>query len=117
VAKHVNLDALIPREDFEIEVPSREGGDERLRPSIQITDLEAGTFLYEALRKPDFQRETAEWDPVRVAGLVRTFINGDLIPGALQRNSLFRGRAGLCRGRIDPDQGRNDIALQSRSPA
>ena len=50
----VNLDALIPREDFAVEVPSQPvtGLDK-----ISIVHLE-GPFFGPDLRKPDFQRET-----------------------------------------------------------
>ncbi len=80
MAANVNLDALIPREDFEAistgeEVPTK--------PTIQIAELQADGFFYLALRKPDFQRETAEWDPKRVVGLIRSFIEGELITGVL----------------------------------
>jgi hypothetical protein len=77
---NVNLDALIPREDFEVEAT---GSDTRSRNEIYITDLANDAFFYTALRKPDFQRETAEWAPDRVVGLIRTFITDDLIPGVI----------------------------------
>src|SRR5580704_10113678 len=32
---------------------------------------------------PDFQRETTEWDPQRVVGLIQTFIEGDLVPAVI----------------------------------
>jgi Protein of unknown function DUF262/HNH endonuclease len=86
---HVNLDALIPREDFEV-VSSGEQAPRK--PSLQINDLEREAFFYGALRKPDFQRETAEWDPKRVVGLIRTFIEGELIPAVIlwqNRELLF----------------------------
>jgi len=75
----VNIDALIPREDFEA---SRDG-DAPVKLTIDIKDLEQDAFFYLALRKPDFQRETVEWDPRRVAGLVQTFMEGDLIPAVI----------------------------------
>jgi hypothetical protein len=76
----VNLDALIPREDFEYQA---EGIDARKKETMPITDLEASAYFYLALRKPDFQRETAEWDPKRVVGLIRSFIDGDLAPSVI----------------------------------
>ena len=80
MATHVNLDALIPREDFEV---ISEGEGATPKNSIQIVELEQGQFFYEALRKPDFQRETGEWDAERVAGLIRSFIEDDLIPAVI----------------------------------
>ena len=80
MATHVNLDALIPREYFEV---ISEGEGSTPKGSIQIFELEQGQFFYEALRKPDFQRETGEWDAERVAGLIRSFIEDDLIPAVI----------------------------------
>ena len=80
MATRVNLDALIPREDFEV---IAEGEDAPLKSSLQISDLEQDQFFYRALRKPDFQRETGEWDAKRVVGLIRSFIEDDLIPAVI----------------------------------
>lgn len=77
---NVNLDALIPREDFEVRT---EAIDARKKETMPITDLERSAYFYLALRKPDFQRETAEWTPQRVVGLIRTFIDGDLVPSVI----------------------------------
>jgi hypothetical protein len=85
VASHVNLDALIPREDFDV-VP--ETDDAPVPLTISARHLEKRDFFYQALRKPDFQRETAEWDPDRVVGLIRTFVDGELIPAVI----LWRNR-------------------------
>jgi len=54
----VNIDALIPREDFEATGVNNSGS---LKQSISVTDLTSG-FVYPFIRKPDFQRETSEWD-------------------------------------------------------
>ena len=70
----VNLDALIPRDDFVVS-----SGKARSRiEKISIRDQEIGFFL-NALRKPDFQRETASWSPEKVIDLIKTFLDGDLI--------------------------------------
>lgn len=77
----VNLDALIRRDDFEITdttLPSSQKTQ-----TLQIRDLEPRVFFYGALRKPDFQRETANWNPVKIANFVRSFLNGDLIPSII----------------------------------
>ncbi|MCC6467908.1 MAG: DUF262 domain-containing protein [Alphaproteobacteria bacterium] len=75
----VNLDALIPREDLAVD--SGAPNVSRLE-KIDIRHLEEGFFL-SALRKPDFQRETAHWSPAKVADLVRAFVDGDLIPAVI----------------------------------
>jgi hypothetical protein len=87
MAAKVNLDALIKREDFSVSGP----GEAPKKTSIQIRQLEAADFFYESLRKPDFQRDTEEWDPKTVAGLIRTFIEDDLIPAVI----LWQNK-GLC---------------------
>src|SRR5690242_6423416 len=80
MALSVNLDALIPREDFEIEPsPSQATANS----TFQIRDLEASSFAYAVLRKPDFQRETSEWGPEKVVSFVESFLDGDLIPALI----------------------------------
>jgi len=76
----VNLDALIPREDFEV---ADEVTGFQTATTLKISDLDKSAFLYSALRKPDFQRETANWSPQIVCDFVSTFLNGDLIPAVI----------------------------------
>jgi Protein of unknown function DUF262/HNH endonuclease len=73
----VNLDALIPRED--LSAPADGGADIH---GLKIGDLKPG-LIYSWLRKPDFQRETANWTPEQVAGLIETFANGNIIPAII----------------------------------
>ncbi|MES0032722.1 DUF262 domain-containing protein [Mesorhizobium sp. M0040] len=77
----VNLDALIPREDFFIE-----GGGDRPGSSgqerIDIHHLD-NHFFATRLRKPDFQRETADWTPDKVVDLIRSFVDAELIPAII----------------------------------
>jgi hypothetical protein len=80
----VNLDALIPREDFEINEKATQFQSVQ---TIGIKDLERESFFYPLLRKPDFQRETLEWDPTRVSDLISSFLSGDLIPAIILWNS------------------------------
>nr|WP_235999447.1 DUF262 domain-containing protein [Bradyrhizobium uaiense] len=77
----VNLDALIPREDFEVRTEF--GRAFPKSQTLKINDLEPNAFLYDALRKPDFQRETANWDSTKIVEFVRTFLDGDLIPAVI----------------------------------
>lgn len=59
--KNVNIDALIAREDFE-------AADETTNTAskistLSVNDLKEGSGLFLAsVRKPDFQRETADWE-------------------------------------------------------
>lgn len=83
----VNLDALIPREDFEI---SGVQNSTNLFQSISISNFTSG-FFYPFLRKPDFQRETNEWDSKKILEFIESFINGELIPAII----LWRSETGL----------------------
>lgn len=81
-AEIVNLDALIPREDFRAPTGPETGGEEG-KPSASVTDLTKGESFFTTLRKPDFQRETAAWSPNMIHDLVSAFIDGDLIPSVI----------------------------------
>jgi hypothetical protein len=74
----VNLDALIRRAD--LAAPGEAAED---ITSLSVSGLEPKGFLYPALRKPDFQRETTNWSPGQVADLVGTFARRDLIPAVI----------------------------------
>ncbi len=77
----VNLDALIPREDFEIDGGASVQG---LADKLKISELVKGeSFFYSSLRKPDFQRETSDWDKNKIAAFIKSFIEGDLIPSII----------------------------------
>jgi len=83
----VALDALLPREDFDgDETPS----SAKKKESFSISDLREDDFFYLTLRKPDFQRETNEWTPQKISGLVKSFIYGELIPAVI----LWRSKSG-----------------------
>ncbi|CAA0105491.1 HNH endonuclease family protein [Zhongshania aliphaticivorans] len=81
MAKNIVLDALIPREDFEVDDDA--SGTTRNVATIGARDLEYDSFFFSALRKPDFQRETNEWDEKRIVSLIESFISGDLIPAVI----------------------------------
>jgi len=83
----VNLDALIPREDFEIQENPNPG---KKKETISIEDIKLNSFFFINLRKPDFQRETNEWDEKKVADFIRSFVAGDLIPAII----LWRSSSG-----------------------
>lgn len=82
MATRVNLDALIRREDFDETVAqSRPTGTRKEK--LGLNDLVKGEFFFGALRKPDFQRETSEWDPQKILSLIESFVSGDLIPAVI----------------------------------
>ena len=80
MAHQINLDALIPREDFEVLDGSPSSSP---TSTLQIRNLEPGDFFYNVVRKPDFQRETSDWSADKIAGFVQSFLDGDLIPALI----------------------------------
>lgn len=95
---YVNLDALIPREDFEAATTEPATQPSMLSATLKITDLEPQSLIYNVLRKPDFQRETANWTPWKVAELVRSFLEGDLIPSVILWRSPVSGNIFVIDG-------------------
>lgn len=86
----VVLDALIPREDFEIASDIGNGGNTRNKTTLSIEDLKYDSFFFAALRKPIFQRETNEWDPKKICAMIESFVDGELIPAII----LWRNQSG-----------------------
>lgn len=86
----VVLDALIPREDFEIISDMGNGGNTRNKTTLSIEDLKYDSFFFAALRKPIFQRETNEWDPKKICAMIESFVDGELIPAII----LWRNQSG-----------------------
>ncbi|MDX8518746.1 GmrSD restriction endonuclease domain-containing protein [Mesorhizobium dulcispinae] len=75
----VNLDALIPREDFAAGSAPFKGN-----PTGTISmGLLKDDFFVQSLRKPDFQRETSNWTPAKIVDLIAAFLDGDLIPAII----------------------------------
>ncbi|MDO6819457.1 DUF262 domain-containing protein [Zobellia sp. 1_MG-2023] len=83
----VNLDAIIPREDFEVEENQSPG---KKKETISIEDIKTDSFFFINIRKPDFQRETNEWDEKKISQFVKSFVEGDLIPAII----LWRSSGG-----------------------
>ncbi len=81
MASAVNLDALIPREDF-LAVDGPDAGAQG-KAAMSETDLRKGELFFSTLRKPDFQRETAAWTPDTICDFVEAFIEGELIPAVI----------------------------------
>ena len=82
MATRVNLDAIIPRDDFDETVAASRSPGTR-KDKLSVGDLVLGEFFFGALRKPDFQRETSEWDPLKIVSLIESFLAGDLIPAVI----------------------------------
>lgn len=80
-SKTANLDAMIRREDFAA-IDGDQGMHENVT-TISVRDFADGGLLGNALRKPDFQRETNHWRPEQVVRLLECFVSGDLIPSVI----------------------------------
>ena len=87
MAERVNLDALIPREDMDISQPNATG---KRRDTVSVIDLQADSFFLPNLYKPDFQRETAEWDYIKIDRFIESFISSELIPSVI----LWQNKSG-----------------------
>jgi len=115
--KFVNLDAMIPREDFAVVSGANEGFTKI--DSISLRDFERDAPLLPNLRKPDFQRETNHWSPEQVASLIQCFAEGDLIPSVILWSSpqyvfVIDGghRLSALRAWIEDDYGNGPLSLQ-----
>jgi Protein of unknown function DUF262 len=76
----VNLDSLILRQPFEsVAADSVLGKD----PLFKLEELHRSKMYFGLLRKPDFQRETANWNPAMILDFVSTFLDGGLIPSII----------------------------------
>jgi len=114
----VNLDALISREDFEISESINTG---KKKDTLSIEDLKNDSFFLSSLRKPDFQRETNEWDADRISQFIESFVHGDLIPAIILWRSTISGyifvidgahRLSTLIGWINDDYGDGKISKQ-----
>jgi hypothetical protein len=94
---YANLDALIRREDFEVKSETILS-PAQLAATIQISQLEAESLMYQVLRKPDFQRETANWEPEKIPDLIESFLEGDLIPSIILWRSPKSGNIFVIDG-------------------
>lgn len=76
------LDAIIGREDFDVQDQETTSQGPN-KSTLGFSDFKIPGFFFASLRKPDFQRETNEWDVEKVSGLVSSFLDGDLIPAII----------------------------------
>ena len=81
MARRVNLDAMIPREDFEIKGKEEAAID--LFKDFPITHLLPESPYLKLIRKPDFQRETNHWSPEQLATFVASFLDNEVIPSLI----------------------------------
>jgi hypothetical protein len=80
MARRVDLDAMIPREDFAV---AQETYVLDLMKDFPISHLKDDSPVLRLLRKPDFQRETNHWTPDQVVSLLASFLDGEVIPSLI----------------------------------
>jgi len=80
LAKRVVLDAMIKRADF---AQQAESVSIELSNTLKLEEIAGSSPMAKFLRKPDFQRETNHWSPQQVAGLIKSFVSGELIPALI----------------------------------
>ena len=78
--KKVNLDAMVLREDFSID--SGYTATNRFK-QINISDLKFDSVFRHTIRKPDFQRETRDWDVNQIVNFLKSIINRHFIPAVI----------------------------------
>ena len=80
MAIKTTLDAMIPRDDFEVQA------DEfalDLFNEFPIQNLARDSTILKLLRKPDFQRETNHWNTGQVATFISSFLDNEVIPSLI----------------------------------
>jgi len=112
--KTVNLDALIPRADLDREMTQSavDQGD------IPVGDLAWNRLHQRLLRKPDFQRETDDWDIENVVAFIKSVTEGHLIPALImwQGAKSFRfvidgaHRLSVLLAWVNDDYGDGDVS-------
>lgn len=78
MATPANLDAFLPREDF-----NAEGNNSSAYDFHEMGLIELREQWVHVLRKPDFQRTTDDWDPDQISEFIKSFAEGDVIPGLI----------------------------------
>jgi len=118
MAGRVNLDAMIPREDF-ARTGEAHGDATNLIKEFALSNLEAEAPVRLLLRKPDFQRETNHWSPEQLVTFVASFVDNDVIPSLILWKSesfifVIDGghRLSALRAWMTDDYGDGIISLQ-----
>jgi hypothetical protein len=80
LANRVDLDAMIPREDFAV-IDDTFNMD--LMSDFPLRNLMKDAPVLRLMRKPDFQRETNHWTPEQVVTLIESFVDSEVIPSLI----------------------------------
>jgi hypothetical protein len=115
----VNLDSLIQREPLDSESDAAVTGHE---PLFKLEELHRTKMYFRLLRKPDFQRETANWPPAMIVEFVKTFLDGGLIPSIIvwhskKTNNVFTidgaHRVSALIAWVNDDYGNGEISQKA----
>ena len=90
--RKVFLDAFVKKDDFNAEF--NDGAQSQtMKTTISISELERDSFFLNALRKPDFQRETNDWDEDKIVEFIDSLVSNELIPSIIlwknENNLIF----------------------------
>ncbi|WP_010518338.1 HNH endonuclease signature motif containing protein [Komagataeibacter oboediens] len=84
MGKSIILDALVKREDFWLKSNDEQVVESSKKASsITIENLKSNSNLVLSMRKPDFQRETNQWDVNQTINFIKSFIDGELVPSVI----------------------------------
>lgn len=83
MGNHVNLDAMIPREDFAVLDTDKLSATDNPIKEFPVMYLGTESPILKLLRKPDFQRETNHWTPDQIATFIASFLDNEVIPSLI----------------------------------
>lgn len=90
--KKVFLDSFVKKDDFNAEYNDGTRS-QSMKSTISISELEKDSFFLNALRKPDFQRETNDWDGEKIIEFIDSLVSNELIPSIIlwknENNLIF----------------------------
>lgn len=78
--KTVNLDAMIVREDFRVEKGF--SGANRFK-QLKASDLRSESAMRFMIKKPDFQRETRDWNVSQITNFISSILDRHFIPSII----------------------------------
>lgn len=113
----VNLDSLILRQPF----PPNDTFSGK-NPLFKLEELGRTKMYFNALRKPDFQRDTSNWNPRIICEFIRTFLDGGLIPSIIVWHSKNTNNVYVIDGAhrlsaliayVNDDYGAGEISLKA----
>ena len=78
--KAVNLDAMIVREDFKVD-----GGFSAANrfKQLKASDLKSDAAMLFMIKKPDFQRETRDWNVSQITNFISSILDRHFIPSII----------------------------------